>query len=177
LKSETDFNAPLRPRLLAVSAALLEALYDPGAVAVLATLGPADMRAGGARIPGTSYEVEPATAARVMRALLALRGVQADDLVAALAQADQVARYAVLAGQPPPTLAALYAHCTRDLAIAGGGGMEAALKALLAAAEKIFTPTQSRRIAMLCQLLREEPARLDTLPVQQFVAGLVRNSP
>jgi hypothetical protein len=30
---------------------------------------------------------------------------------------------------------------------------------------------------MLCQLLREEPARLDTLPVQQFVAGLVRNSP
>lgn len=176
MTNETDFNAA-RPRLLALTTALLEALYDPAAVAVLATLRPADMHAGGARVPGTSHELEPATAARAMRALLALRGVQADALVAALAQADQVARHAVLVGRPPPTLATLYPHCTRDITAAGSGGMEAALKALLAGAEKIFTPTQSRRIAMLCQLLRSEPAQLDDIPVQQFVAGFVRNSP
>src|SRR5690606_19047045 len=93
-----DLNAPLRQRLLAVTAALLESLYDAGAVAVLATLRPTDMRPGGARVPGTSYELEAGNAARAMRELLALRGVQADPLLQALAQADQVARYAVLAG-------------------------------------------------------------------------------
>jgi hypothetical protein len=177
LKSESDFHAATRPRLLAVSAALLEALYDPGAVPVLATLKPADMRPGGARVPGTSYELEPANAARAMRELLALRGVQANALLEALAQADQVARYAVLAGEPPPTLALLYPHCTRDISAAGSLSLAAALKALLTAAERIFTPTQSRRIAGLCQLVREEPARLDSIPVQQYVAGFVRNSP
>jgi 2-methylcitrate dehydratase len=177
LKTEADFHAATRQRLLAVSAALLEALYDAGAVAVLATLRPADMLPGGARVPGTSYELEPATAARAMRALLALRGVQADALIAALAQADQLARYALLAGQPPPTLASLYQHCTRDIQAAGSDSLEEGLKALVAAAERIFTPPQARRIAMLCQAVRSEPQNLDAMPVQQFVAGLVRNSP
>jgi hypothetical protein len=177
LKTEPDFHAATRPRLLAVTTALFEALYDPGAATVLATLKPADMRPGGARVPGTSYEVEPATAARAMQALLALRSVQAGALVESLAQADQAARYAVLAGQPPPTLASLYQHCTREITAPGAGSLEAALKGLLAAAEKVFTPTQARRIALLCQLVRAEPARLDAIQVQQFVAGFVRNSP
>lgn len=177
MKTETDFHAATRPRLLAVTAELLEALYDPASVQVLSTLRPEDMHPGGARVPGTSWELAPATATRAMRALLAVRGVQADALVEALAQADQVARYAVIAGQPPPTLASLYQHCTRDINAPGGDGLEAALKHLLAAAEKIFTPTQSRRIAQLCQLLRADPAKLDVIQVQQYVAGLVRNSP
>lgn len=174
---ESDFNAAPRQRLLALSAALLEALYDPAAVPVLATLKPADMRPGGARIPGTSYELEAATAARVMGALLALRGVQAAPLLQALAHADVQARYAVIAGQAPPSLAALYAHCTRDIAVTASDSMEEALQALGAAAEKLFTPSHARRIAVLCQQLRQRPALLDTMPVQQFIAQLVRNSP
>jgi hypothetical protein len=49
--TDNDFNAAPRQRLLAVTAALLEALYDDAAVPVLATLRPADMRPGGARVP------------------------------------------------------------------------------------------------------------------------------
>lgn len=177
MTTPADIHATARQRLLAVSAALLEALYDPQAVQVLATLRPADMRPGGARVPGTSYELEADNAARAMRELLALRGVQADALLQALAQADQVARYAVLAGQPPPTLATLYQHCTRDIAPAGSESLEAALAALQAAAEKLFTPGQARRIAALCAQIRAEPGGLDALPVQQYIAGFVRNAP
>ena len=172
-----DVNAPMRQRLLAVSAALLDALHDAQAVPVLATLRPADMRPGGARVPGTSYELEAGNAARAMRELLALRGVQAEALLQALAQADQVARYAVLAGQAPPTVATLYQHCTRDIAPAGSESLAAALAALHTAAERLFTPGQARRIAALCERIRAEPQGLDAMPVQQYVAGFVRNAP
>jgi hypothetical protein len=175
--TDNDFNAAPRQRLLAVTAALLEALYDDAAVPVLATLRPADMRPGGARVPGTSYELEVATAARAMNALLALRGVRAEALVQALAEADRLARHATLAGHAPPTLATLYAHCTRDIAASGSDSLEAALTGVCTIAEKLFTPTHARRIAALCQQVRERPVRLDTMPVQLFVAGLVRNSP
>src|SRR5690606_7219003 len=134
-----------------VSAALLDALYDQAAVQVLATLRPADMRPGGARVPGTSYELEADNAARAMRELLALRGVSADALVQALAQSDLVARYAVLAGQPPPTLATLYQHCTRDIQAPGAESLDAALAAVRAAADRLFTPNHARRIAALCE--------------------------
>lgn len=172
-----DPNAPLRQRLLAVSAAMLDALFDAEAVPVLATLRPADMRPGGARVPGTSYELEVDNAARAMRALLALRGARADALLQALAQADQVARYAVLAGQAPPTLATLYQHCTRDIALPASASLEAALAALDAAAAKLLTPGQARRITALCDRVRALPASLDAMPVQQYVAGFVRNTP
>jgi hypothetical protein len=177
MTTPTDPLAATRQRLLAVSAALLEALYEPAAVPVLATLRPADMRPGGARVPGTSYELEVQTAARAMGALLAVRAVRADALVLALAQADQQARYATLAGQVPPTLASLYAHCTPDIAAGTAGSLDEALNALCAAAEKLFTPTQARRIAEICQRVREKPVLLDQMPVQQFIAGFVRNAP
>ncbi len=172
-----DLNAPPRQRLLAVSAAMLDALYAPEAVQVLSTLRPADMRPGGARVPGTSYELEVANAARAMRGLLALRGAQADALLQALAEADQAARYAVLAGQAPPTLASLYPHCTHDIALPAGESLEAALTALNDAGEKLLTPGQARRITALCEKVRAEPAALDAMPVQQYVAGFVRNTP
>jgi hypothetical protein len=175
--TNADLNAPMRQRLLAVTASLLDALYDNAAVQVLATLRPADMRPGGARVPGTSYELEAGNAARAMRELLALRGVRADALVGELAQADLVARYAVLAGQKPPVVSSLYPHCTHDIEAVGAESLEAALAALTAAAEKLFTPNQARRIASLCGNVRAEPALLDAMPVQQYVAGLVRNAP
>jgi hypothetical protein len=175
--TNADLHAPMRQRLLAVSAALLDALYDQAAVQVLATLRPADMRPGGARVPGTSYELEADNAARAMRELLALRGVSADALVQALAQSDLVARYAVLAGQPPPTLATLYQHCTRDIQAPGAESLDAALAAVRAAADRLFTPNHARRIAALCEQLRADPPLLDAMPVQQYVAGFVRNAP
>jgi hypothetical protein len=177
MSNDAEFHALARQRLLAVSAVLLEALYEPGAVQVLATLRPADMRPGGARVPGTSYELESPTAARAISGLLALRGVRADALAQALAEADLVARYAMLAGQPPPMLSTLYPHCTPDITVPAADSFEAALQALQAAAEKIFTPGQARRIATLADQWRQQPASVDTMPVQLFVAGFVRNAP
>src|SRR5690606_31364166 len=172
-----DIHALTRQRLLAISALLLESLYDASAVQVLATLRPADMRPGGARVPGTSYELEVDNAARAMRELLALRQVRADALLQALAQADLIARYAVLAGQAPPTLATLYQHCLPDPALTASDSLDAALDALQAAADKLFTPNHARRVAVLCQQVRERPASLDAMPVQQYIAGFVRNAP
>jgi hypothetical protein len=176
MTTDNESHAAHRLRLLAVSAALLEALYQPGAVPVLATLKPADMRPGGARVLGTSYELEAATAARAMRGLLALRAVQADAFVTALAEADVAARYATLAGRKPPVLATLYPHCAQAT-VHDAEDLESVLGVLLAAAEKIFTPYQSRRVVGLCQQLRSRPISLDAIPVQQFVAGFVRNTP
>lgn len=177
MKNDLEYNAAPRQRLLAISAALLEAVFDAGAVAVLSTLGPRDMHPGGARVPGTSYELEAETAARAIRDLLALRGVRADVLAKALANADLLARYAMLAGETPPTLTSLYAHCTPDLSPPGSESLEAALAALESVGARIFTPTQSRRIAQLCEQWRADPTRVDAMPVQQFVALLVRNAP
>jgi hypothetical protein len=176
MTAKPDPNATARQRLLVVTAAMLEALYDQSAVPVLATLKPADMRPGGARVPGTSYELEVPNATRVMRELLALRGARADILVERLAEADSVARYAVLAGLEPPRLAELYPHCTPDTAAAGSEALEPALKRLYIAAERIFTLTQLRRIDAQVFEWKEHPALLDTMPVQQFVARWVRNT-
>jgi len=165
-----------RQRLLVVTGMVLEALYEPTAVPVLATLKPADMRPGGARVPGTSYELEAPQATRVMRELLALRGARADTLLAALAEADMAARYAVLAGKEPPRLVDLYRYCTADMAAPGSEALEPALKRLYGAADRLFTLTQMRRIDALCFEWKEHPETLDAMPVQQFIARWVRNA-
>jgi hypothetical protein len=165
-----------RQRLLVVTAMVLEALYEPTAVPVLATLKPADMRPGGARVPGTSYELEALQATRVMRELLALRGARADALLAALAEADIAARYAALSGKEPPRLVDLYRYCTADMAAPGSEALEPALKRLYAAADRLFTLTQMRRIDALCFEWKEHPETLDAMPVQQFIARWVRNA-
>ena len=117
-----------RQRLLTSLATLLEALYDHSAVQVLATLKPADMRSGGARIPGTSYELPAATAARAMQQLAALRGGQAAAaMFAALADADVAARHAALTGAAPPVVASLYPLCTPDMDCAASESIRAAL--------------------------------------------------
>jgi hypothetical protein len=170
-------KASARQRVLAVTGALLETFYEPTAAQVLATVKPADMRPGGARVPGTSYELETQQAARVMRDLLALRGVRADGLVTALAEADAAARHAALAGKEPPRVAALYPYCTADTAVPGSESLEASLKRLYVAAHRIFTLTQMRRIDALCVEWKQQPELLDGTPVQQFVARWVRNTP
>jgi len=169
-------EAAARHRVLVVTGILLEALYEQAAVPVLATLKPAHMWPGGARVPGTSYELEAPQATRVMRELLALRGAREDALVAALAEADIAARAAVLAGREPPRLASLHPYCAGKL-LPGCESAEAALKRLYTAAERIFTLTQMRRIDAACCEWRQQPVLLDAMPVQQFVARWVRNTP
>lgn len=175
--TKTEANAAARQRLLVVTGMLLEAMQERAVEAVLATLKPADMRPGGARVPGTSYELEVPEATRVMRELLALRQGSADTLLAALAEADAAARLAVLTGKDPPRLAALYPYCTAKTAAEGSESLETALKRLYVAAGRIFTITQMRRIDELCFQWRAQPELFDAMPVQQFVARWVRNTP
>jgi 2-methylcitrate dehydratase len=177
MNKKAEANAAARQRLLVVTGMLLEAMYEPSAATVLATLKPADMRPGGARVPGTSYELEPAQATRVMCELLASSGVKAEALLAALAEADIAARLAALTGKEPPQLAALYPYCTAKTAAEGSESLDAALKRLYVAANRIFTVTQMRRIDELCFQWKQQPELLDATPVQQFVARWVRNTP
>lgn len=175
--NKSEANATARQRLLVVTGMLLEALYEPEAASVLATVKPADMRPGGARVPGTSYELEAQQATRVMCALLAQRKGKADTLLAALAEADIAARLAVITGQEPPLLAGLYPYCTAKTAYEGSESFETALKRLYVAANRLFTITQMRRIDELCFRWKQQPELLDDIPVQQYVARWVRNTP
>ncbi|MBK9253690.1 MAG: hypothetical protein IPM70_18210 [Proteobacteria bacterium] len=173
---ETDAIA--RQRLLVVLAALLEGLYDDAAVSVLEKLRPADMRSGGARIPGTSYELPPLTAARAMQQLLALRGVTtAGALLQALADADVAARLAALTGKQPPLVGALYPLCTGDLSLPGSESLRSALLRLYVVCEKVFTLTHMRRIDALLYDWGQSPQQMDGMPVQKFIAQFVRNAP
>lgn len=176
MKPEAD--AAARQRLLVALAALLEGLYDDAAVKVLETLKPTDMRSGGARIPGTSYELPPRTAARAMQQLLAIRGVTtANALTEALADADVAARLAALTGQQPPVVGGLYPHCTAGLSLEGSESLRAALLRLYVICEKMFTLTHMRRIDEQLYEWGHSPQQLDAMPVQKFVAQFVRNAP
>jgi hypothetical protein len=167
--------ARAREHVLVLATAMLEAIYEPTATTVLATLNPGDMLPGGARVPGTSYELPAGTAARTMRELLALRGIQAPALVLALAEADIAARLAALTGKPPPVLASLYPLCVLQPGVAGP--LVETLSRLYLAAGKVFTATQLRRIDEQCQQWLRDPDSIDRTPVQQFVARFVRNAP
>jgi 2-methylcitrate dehydratase len=172
-----EATALARQRLLVTVATMLEVLYEPKAVQVLATLRPADMRPGGARVPGTSYELPAATATRAMQQLLALGGGHADALLAALAAADIEARLASLTGKTPPAVSSLYAHCTADIAAPGSDTLEGAMQRLYRAAEKVFTLTHMRRIDEQFHKWSAQPDSIDDMPVQQFVARFIRNAP
>jgi len=171
-------TAAARQRLLITLAALLEALYDAAAVQVLSTLKPADMRSGGARIPGTSYELPPRTAARAMQQLLVLRGsATAAPLLEALADADVAARAAALSGAAPPTVSSLYSLCTPELDSAGSDSIRASLLRLFQVCEQMFTLTHMRRLDELLYNWGQAPQEIDAMPVQRFIAQFVRNAP
>jgi hypothetical protein len=173
-----EAEALARQRLIVLVAALLEGLYDDAAVPVLETLKPADMRSGGARIPGTSYELPPRTAARAMQQLLAIRGVtRADALLDALADADVAARHAALTGHQPPVVGSLYALCTPDLSLEGSESLRSALLRLYVVCEKMFTLTHMRRIDQMLFEWGQSPRLVDAMPVQKFIAQFVRNAP
>lgn len=167
-----------RQRLLVVLATLLEALYDDKAVQVLATLKPTDMRSGGARIPGTSYELPPRTASSAMQQLVEMRGcLEAGALLAALADADVSARAAAISGKLPPQMVTLYPLCTPALALPGSESLRAALLRLFQVCEQMFTLTHMRRLDELLYNWGQSPHEIDDMPVQRFIAQFVRNAP
>ncbi|MEO8306995.1 MAG: hypothetical protein ABI616_03020 [Pseudomonadota bacterium] len=163
-----------RQRLLVVMATLLESLHESTAVPVLATLNPGHMQSGGARIPGTSYELTAARAAKAMEELLLLRGAVPQGLCAAFAQADLDARFAALTGKDPPRVSSLYSYCTN--VVDAGESFPLTLLRLLEAVEAIFTPQQARRLDNLLYAWGQAPLELDAMPVQRFVAQFVRNA-
>ncbi len=90
------------------------ALQDPDCAPLLGPTVPGATLPLGARVPGTSLELEPASAAYNLGAMI--RGAQpcaADHVAAALAAADYAARHAYYDGVPPPTVADLLAALRR----------------------------------------------------------------
>jgi hypothetical protein len=163
-----------RQRLLVVMSTLLESLHEPAAVPVLATLKPGYMQSGGARIPGTSYELSVERAAEAMEKLLALRGAVPPGLCLAFAQADMDARFAALTGKDPPRVSSLYPYCTN--VVDAGQSFPLVLLRVFDAVEALFTPQQARRLDHLLYSWGQAPLELDEMPVQQFVAQFVRNA-
>lgn len=107
-----------------------EALRDPECAALIGPLVPGAVMPGGARVPGTSLELDPAQAAFCLGVMfcrsasrehwLALRcGHAADSLGAILATADYRARKATMQGTPPPKVRDVLATSVKAMEIQG----------------------------------------------------------
>ena len=116
-----------------------EALRDPECAPLIGPLVPGALMPGGARVPGTSLELDPAQAAYCTGLMLcrsasgchwaALHGGQAADPIGAtLAAADYRARTATMEGRQPPKVRDLLSAIAKALEIQGvlaaGGGPE-----------------------------------------------------
>ncbi|MGH8296750.1 MAG: MmgE/PrpD family protein, partial [Steroidobacteraceae bacterium] len=108
----------------------LEALRDPDCACQIGPLVPGAVMPGGARVPGTSLELEPAQAAFCTGLMLcrpvagdpwlASSGTRAtDSLGALLAAADYQARKAAMEGKPPPRVRDVLAVSVKALEIQG----------------------------------------------------------
>lgn len=107
-----------------------EALRDPECAALIGPLVPGALMPGGARVPGTSLELDPAQAA-YCNALLLCRsaggdhwqdsstGRAATSLGAILAVADYQARKATMEGKSPPKIRDVLAAMVKALQIQG----------------------------------------------------------
>jgi 2-methylcitrate dehydratase len=96
----------------------LQALQYPACRKLLGPVVPGAVMAGGARVPGTSYELDPVQAAFNIGAMIrwldfndtwlaAEWGHPSDNLGGILAVADYLARKSVMTGQAPPTVRAV----------------------------------------------------------------------
>jgi 2-methylcitrate dehydratase len=105
-----------------------EALHDPQRAALIGPLVPGALMPGGARVPGTSLELDPAQAAFCTGLMLcrvasashaeALHNGRAVDPVGAiLAVADYLGRKATMEGKPPPQVRALLGAIIKALEI------------------------------------------------------------
>lgn len=105
-----------------------ETLRDPECAALIGPIVPGAVMPGGARVPGTSLELEPAQAAFCISLMIcrpaggeqwaAPGGARAaDSLGAILAAADYQARKAVMEGKPPPKVRDVLAALLKALEI------------------------------------------------------------
>ncbi|MEN9705235.1 MAG: hypothetical protein RLZZ393_1114 [Pseudomonadota bacterium] len=162
-------RARAHDELMAALAGAFTALQDP---ALLRSLGPSvqgGTRPGGARVPGTSFEFTLEQAAPRMRLLLG-------DAGPVLAAADFSARQAVLDGLAPPCMGEVFDRLAgleppasgADDASPPPAGIAARYHAAVAA---LYPPKQQP----LVQGLFSDPEALDAMPVQAFMAALVRH--
>src|SRR5215472_7781011 len=90
-----------------------QALHYPACTRLLGPVVPGAVMPGGARVPGTSFELDPVQAAFNIGAMIrwldfndtwlaAEWGHPSDNLGSILAVADYLARRAVMSGEPPP---------------------------------------------------------------------------
>jgi 2-methylcitrate dehydratase len=105
-----------------------EALRDPDCASLVGPLVPGAMMPGGARVPGTSLELDPPQAAFCLAAMFSRRAGSDDEpellsrqaagpLAALLATADYRARKAVMEGTSPPTVRDLLAATIKAISI------------------------------------------------------------
>jgi 2-methylcitrate dehydratase len=116
--------------LIAALVCCLDALRDPQCAALIGPIVPGAVMPGGARVPGTSLELEPTQAAFCL-GLMLYRPAESEDrlradhqrpaesLAALLAAADYQARRAVMEGKPPSKVRDLLAAMLKALAIQG----------------------------------------------------------
>jgi hypothetical protein len=177
MRSEAALN-----ELLALAAALaaLLAAVNSAAGATLPEQVRGQSQPGGARIPGTSFELAPAAAAEAMVALLQdyRDATFAQRFAETLAQADAASRAAPGHGQTGPLIAEVLAVCSTGLArptdemhsTALVPPMEAALAELATSLITQFRPDEANRV-LACFA---NPVALAAMPVRDFMALLVR---
>lgn len=178
--TSADTHATARIAVLNTIAALLEALKLPEATRELAQLSPQGMLPGGARVVGTSYELPVEIATKLMTGLAGLAGLGGSApqaLLAALAKGDAEARRAVLKGVPPPTVSMLYPHSAGVAVPAEFADHRSGLARLADVVETMFAPAQVRKLFELLDEWFDQPASLDEMPLQRFVAQFIRNAP
>ena len=169
---------------LAAALAALLAAVNSAAGAMLPERVRGQSQAGGARIPGTSFELAPAAAAEAMVTLLHRCGTGHDDgpfvqrLAETIAQADAASRVAPGHGQTGPLMEEVLAVCRAaaapSLAQAGGAvpahTLASAVGALASAMRPQFRTDEAQRV-LACF---EQPGALAAMPVRDFMALLVR---
>jgi 2-methylcitrate dehydratase len=130
-RSEIESAAAIeaaRESLIEALAGGFESLRDPACAALLGPLVPGALMPGGARVPGTSLELDPPQAAFCLGVMLCRSssadgelgqpyGCAAASLAALLAAADYRARKALMEGNAPPTLRSVLAGAVKALAI------------------------------------------------------------
>ncbi|MGH8289311.1 MAG: MmgE/PrpD family protein [Steroidobacteraceae bacterium] len=126
VRSESAFAAARR-YLIEALAGGFESLRDPECASLVAPLVPGAVMPGGARVPGTSLELDPAQAAFCLGVMLCSStgedwldlpyGCGTASLAAVLAIADYLARKASMEGKAPPTIRDLLAANIKALEI------------------------------------------------------------
>ena len=171
MRSEAAVNVPATPHevLAAALGALLKAVNGPVGGELPSTLR-GHGQPGGARIPGTSFEATPASAAQAIAVLLQSYGDAAfvQRFAETLAQHDAASRAAPGHGHDGPLMAEVLAVCVPPSVSVPDD--VAPLAALASALQLQFRPEEAQRV-LACF---ENPQALSAMPVRDFIALLVR---